>query len=42
MYEQPSEIKEDEPNAYEVPVSSGKNKKKEWAGKHNPATSKIF
>ena len=29
LYDQPSEISENEPNAYEVPVSSSKNKKKE-------------
>ena len=34
MYELLSEMKEDEPNAYEVPVSSRKNKKEEWAEDH--------
>ena len=41
MYEQLSEIEEDEPNAYEVPVSTCKSDKEEWAGDRNPATSKI-
>ena len=42
MYEQPSEIKDDEPNVYEVPVSSSKSKKEEWAEDHNPAKINIW
>ena len=42
MYEQLSEMKENEPNAYEVPVSSSKNKKEEWAKDRNPANWKDF
>ena len=34
MYKQLSKIKENEPNAYEVPVSS-KNRKEEWTGDMN-------
>ena len=30
-----------QPNAYEMPMSSSKNKKKEWPGERNPAKRKT-
>ena len=44
MYELLSEVKEDEPTAYEVrmPVSSSKNKKEEWAEDSNPVKMNHF
>ena len=40
MYDQPSEIRENEPNSYEVPVSTSQNQKEEWHGDRNPAKRK--